>query len=396
MRRVLSGFPGVNYGFTQPIDMRVSEMITGVRSAVAIKLQGDSLEVLDEKAQAIEALLRKVPGAVDVFRAPLTGQNYLTIRMKAEAMSRAGVSTDDVNELIATAVGGAVVTEVIDGNRRIPILLRFPENVRSSKASIEDMQIRTASGATMRLGDLTKIEEVDGPVQIKRENGKRLVVLQANVQGRDVVGFVGDVKKQIDDHVKLPAGYFVDYGGQFENQQRASAHLVFVIPVAIAIIFLMLFLTFHSLRQATIIVLNIPFALIGGVVVLAATGLYLSVPASLGFIALLGIAIENGVVLLTYFNQLRQRGMGIEQAVIEGSARRVRPVLMTSLLTILGLVPILLASGPGSEIQQPLAVVVVGGVFTSTLLTLILLPTIYAWVEERARPQLAKKLEAAK
>jgi heavy metal efflux system protein len=214
------------------------------------------------------------------------------------------------------------------------------------------------------------------------------------VQGRDVVGFVEEVRKRIDDEVKLPAGYIVDYGGQFENQQRAASHLIFVIPVAIAIIFLMLFLTFHSLRQAAIIVLNIPFALIGGVVVLAATGMYLSVPASLGFIALLGIAIENGVVLLTYFNQLRQRGMSIDQAIIEGSARRVRPVLMTSVLTILGLVPILLASGPGSEIQQPLAVVVVGGVFTSTLLTLILLPTIYGWVEKRAQPDRAGKTGA--
>jgi len=394
MRKVLDSFPGVNHGFTQPIDMRVSEMITGVRSAVAIKLQGDSLEVLDEKAQAIEGLLRQVPGAVDIFRTPLTGQNYLTISMRPEAMSRAGVSADDINDLVASAIGGQQVTEVIEGNRRIPVVLRYPEHVRNSKKAIEDIMLRTAKGAMMRLGDLALVEEVDGPVQIKRENGKRQVVIQANVLGRDVVGFVDEVRLLIHEKVKFPAGYFVRFGGQFENQQRASDHLLLVIPVAIAIIFLLLFLTFHSLRQATIIVLNIPFALIGGVVVLAATGLYLSVPASLGFIALLGIAVSNGVVLLTYFNQLRQKGMSIEQAVLEGSARRLRPVLMTSLLTMLGLVPILLATGPGSEIQQPLAAVVVGGVFTSTLLTLVLLPTIYVWVEERARPKLAKKLGA--
>ena len=296
--------------------------------------------------------------------------------------------------MVSSAIGGQQVTEVIEGNRRIPVVLRYPEHVRNSKKAIEDIMLRTAKGTMMRLGDLALVEEVDGPVQIKRENGKRQVVIQANVLGRDVVGFVDEVRLLIHEKVKFPAGYFVRFGGQFENQQRASDHLLLVIPVAIAIIFLLLFLTFHSLRQATIIVLNIPFALIGGVVVLAATGLYLSVPASLGFIALLGIAVSNGVVLLTYFNQLRQKGMSIEQAVIEGSARRLRPVLMTSLLTMLGLVPILLATGPGSEIQQPLAAVVVGGVFTSTLLTLVLLPTIYAWVEERARPKLAKKLGA--
>ncbi len=393
IRAVLDAFPGVNSGFTQPIDMRVSEMITGVRSAVAIKLRGDSLEVLDEKAQAIEALLRTVPGAVDIFRTPLTGQNYLTISMRPETMSRAGVSADDINDVVATAVGGQKVTEVIDGNRRIPITLRFPEAVRSSKQAIEDILVRTADGASMRLGDLTEVEETDGPVQIKREDGKRQVVVQANVRDRDVVGFVEEVETLMDAKIDLPAGTFVDFGGQFENQQRAADHMLFVIPVAIAIIFLMLFLTFHSLREAVAIMLSIPFALIGGVVVLAATGLYLSVPASLGFIALLGIAIENGVVMLTYFNQLRQRGLPLEQAVIEGSAQRLRPVLMTSVLTMLGLVPLLLASGPGSEIQQPLAVVVVGGVFTSTLLTLVLLPSVYTWIEQRAQVRVSRKLE---
>lgn len=384
MRAVLEAFPGVNYGFTQPIDMRVSEMITGVRSAVAIKLQGDSLKVLDQKAQAIEAVLRKVPGAVDIFRTPLNGQSYLTISMRQDAMTRAGVSVDDINALISTSVGGQQVTEIIDGNQRIPVVLRLPENVRNSPEAIADLQLRTANGAMMRLGDLTTIEKIDGPVQIKRENGKRQVVLQANVQGRDVVGFVDELREVLQKEVKLDPGYFVSFGGQFENQQRASGHLLFVIPVSVAVIFLMLFLTFRSLRQALVIVFNIPFALIGGVIVLAVTGLYLSVPASLGFIALLGIAIENGVVMLSYFNQLRQRGMSIQQAVVEGSARRLRPVLMTSVLTILGLVPLLLANGPGSEIQQPLAVVVVGGVFSSTLLTLVLLPIFYAWVEEWA------------
>lgn len=383
MRERLDEFPGLSYGFTQPIDMRVSEMLTGVRAAVAIKLRGSELEQLEEKAQQIESVVRKLPGAVDVMRAPLGGQTYLNIAMDHAAMSRVGVSGQQINDLVATAVGGRAVTEIIQGIRRIPVQLRFPEEARNSAESIGSLLVKGGTGANLRLGELTHIAVEDGPVQIQREGGERQVVIQVNVTGRDVVGFVEDVQRSIDDNVSLPPGYYVNFGGQFENQQRAAAHLAVVIPAAIGLILLLLFLTFNSLRQALLILFNIPLALFGGVLILLLSGFYLSVPASVGFIALLGIAIQNGVVLVTYFNQLREGGLSVSEAVREGSARRLRPVLMTALLTILGLLPLLLATGPGSEIQRPLALVVTGGVFTSTALTLVLLPTLYNWLEGR-------------
>lgn len=398
MRNILDEFPGVDYGFTQPIDMRVSEMLTGVRSAVAVKIFGDDLAELDALAQKIQSIVEKVPGSVDVMRSKLTGQRYLNIEMRSEVMARAGITASDINALVATALGGEVVSDVIQGNRRVPILLRYPENARGSAEAIGNLLVDSPAGNKIRLADLTTIAEVDGPVQIKRENGNRQVIIQVNVQGRDVVGFVDEVRNAVASEIKLPSGYFITYGGQFENQQRASAHLALVIPGTIFLILLILFLTFHSLRQALVILVNIPLAMIGGVVALFATGLYLSVPASLGFIALLGIAVENGVVMLSFFNQLRERGMDVHSAVLEGTERRLRPILMTSLLTILGLVPLLISTGPGSEIQKPLAIVVVGGVFTSTALTLVLLPIFYAWIESWAegRVRAAKRRSDAK
>jgi heavy metal efflux system protein len=389
MRRLLNDIPGVDYGFTQPIDMRVSEMLTGVRAAVAVKLYGDDLNKLDEMAQRIEGILGHIPGSVDILRSKLTGQKYLNIEMRYDVMARVGISASDINALVSSALGGEVVSDMAEGNRRIPIMLRYPEASRNSAASIANILVDAPSGNKIRLAELARIEEVDGPVQIKRENGKRQVVIQVNVQNRDVVGFVDEVKREVQKSVSMPPGYFIEYGGQFENQQRASAHLALVIPLTIFVILLILFLTFHSLRQALIILFNIPLAMIGGVFALFFTGMYLSVPASLGFIALLGIAVENGVVMLSFFNQLRERGMALEAAVIEGSEKRLRPILMTSLLTILGLVPLLISTGPGSEIQKPLAVVVVGGVFTSTALTLVLLPIFYVWIERWAASRAA-------
>ncbi|MCK5687960.1 efflux RND transporter permease subunit [Myxococcota bacterium] len=384
LRDVLDTFPGLGYGFTQPIDMRVSEMLTGVRAAVAVKVRGAELDMLEEKAQAIETIISNTPGAVDVMRAPLGGQRYLNIEMRYEAMSRAGVSVEDVNTLVATAIAGETPTEVIEGNKRVPVLLRYPLEYRSSVEAINNLKINTPTGAKMRLGDLTSISLVDGPVQIQREDGERQVVIQVNVNGRDVVGFVDEIKEAIIQKAGLPPGYYVNFGGQFENQQRASGHLMLVVPVALALVLLLLFITFGSLKQAVLILANIPLALIGGVVILFASGLYLSVPASIGFIALFGIAIQNGVVLVTYFNQLRERGATLTDAVTTGAEKRLRPVLMTAILTVLGLMPLILSTGPGSEIQRPLALVVVGGVITSTLLTLILLPVLYLWVEEES------------
>lgn len=384
LRKKLNRFVGIDYAFTQPIDMRVSEMLTGVRAAMAIKLYGDDLQTLEQKSRQIEALVNRVPGAVDVFRAPLSGQIYLQVDIEPQAVARFGINVEDVNRLVELAVGGRVVTEVIEGNQRIGVLLRYPSDARTTPAAIGALRVATPTGESIPLSSLARLHEVDGPVAITRESAKRQVVVQANVEGRDVVGFVNDVRAVLNREIKLPPGYYVSYGGQFENQQRASARLAMVVPIAIALIFVMLFTTFRSLRQASLIILNIPFAMIGGVISLYLSGLYLSVPASVGFITLFGVAVLNGVVMVTYFNQLRESGRTVLQAVQEGAERRLRPVLMTALIASLGLLPLLIATGPGSELQRPLAVVVIGGLFTSTLLTLVLLPTLYAWLEGRA------------
>jgi len=375
---------GIESGFTQPIDMRVSEMLSGVRADVAVKLFGDDFATLEKLSGKIEEIIKRTPGATDVFRARQSGQGYVTVDIKSGQLARYGLNNEDVNQVVETAVGGKVVTEVIEGSRRFGVLLRYPEAARASSATIRSLLIKTAGGAMVPLGEVASVAEADGPVRIQRESARRLVTVRTNVEGRDVVSFVEELKAVIEHEVQLPAGFYIDYGGQFENQQRAAARLGLVVPVSIALIFFMLFTTFRSVRQAGLILLNIPFALIGGVVSLFASGLYLSVPASVGFITLFGVAVLNGVVIVAYFNQLREAGRTVLQAVQEGSERRLRPVLMTALIASLGLVPMLLATGPGSELQRPLAVVVIGGLFTSTLLTLVLLPTLYAWLETRA------------
>ncbi len=385
LRQTLEQFKDIELAFTQPIDMRVSEMISGVRAALAIKLFGDDVKVLEERARRIEAVAARVPGAVDIVRPPLLGQTYLQVEIDRRRAARYGVKVEDINALIETAVAGRVVTEVIEPARRTALLVRFPPHARGSPAALAQLLVETPGGAKAPLAMLADIREVDGPVQITREAGKRLAVVQVNVEGRDVVGFVDEVRAAIEREVKLPPGYYIEYGGQFENQQRAAARLALVVPVAIALIFFMLFSTFQSVRQALLIILNIPFALIGGVVSLFLSGLYLSVPASVGFITLFGVAVLNGVVMVAYFNQLREAGRSVLEAAQEGAERRLRPVLMTALIASLGLVPMLLATGPGSELQRPLAVVVIGGLVTSTLLTLVLLPTLYVWLEQRGR-----------
>ncbi len=383
VREKLNRFVGIDYAFTQPIDMRVSEMLTGVRAAMAIKLYGDELPVLEKTAVEIESVLSRVPGAVDIFRSQVSGQVYLQIDIRQEQIARFGISVEDINRLVELAVGGRVVTEVIEGTRRTGVQVRYPEQARTSPAAIADLLVETPVGNKVPLGSLATIHEVDGPVEISREAGKRQLVIQANVKGRDVVSFVSEVQAAIEREVAMPDGYHVTFGGQFENQQRAAARLALVVPVSIVLIFLLLFTTFRSLGQAGLILLNVPFAMIGGVVSLFASGLYMSVPASVGFITLFGVAVLNGVVMVSFFNQLRQSGRTVLDAVREGAERRLRPVLMTAMIASLGLVPLLLATGPGSELQRPLAVVVIGGLATSTPLTLILLPTLYAWLEQR-------------
>ena len=392
LRQKLEQFEGIDFAFTQPIDMRVSEMLTGVRAAMAIKLYGDDINTLERLSAEIEASLTTIPGAVDIFRSRLSGQNYLKINMKSNVMARYGINAEDINMVIETAVAGQVVTEVIEDNRRTGVLLRFPETSRNSPEAIGKLLIETPRRVKVPLHLLADIHTSNGPVEISRESAKRLVVIQANVKDRDVVGFVNEVQAAIAQDVTLPPGYSITYGGQFENQQRASERLVLVVPVSILLIFLMLFLTFRSMRQAGLILLNIPFAMIGGVVSLYLSGLYLSVPASVGFITLFGVAVLNGVVMISYFNQLRESGYSVADTVRLGAERRLRPVLMTAMIASLGLVPLLTATGIGSELQQPLAVVIIGGLVTSTLLTLILLPMLYDWVEGHQE----RKLQANK
>lgn len=387
LREKLDRFEGIDIAFTQPIDMRVSEMLTGVRAAMAIKLYGDDLQLLESLSAQIEKRVTETTGAVDVFRGRLSGQTYLQINVRPAAIARYGINVEDVNTLVETAVAGQVATEIIEGNRRTGVLLRYPKVARTSAQDIKALLVETPQGAKVPLHLLANITEVDGPVEIVRESAKRQVVVQANVKGRDVVGFVEEVRRDIEANVSLPPGYYITFGGQFENQQRAAKRLGIVVPIAIALIFIMLFVTFRSLVQAGLIILNIPFAMIGGVVSLYLSGMYLSVPASVGFITLFGVAVLNGVVMVSYFNQLREVGRPLLQAVREGAERRLRPVLMTALIASLGLMPLLFATGPGSELQRPLAVVVIGGLFTSTVLTLILLPTLYAWLEGKSERQ---------
>ncbi len=383
LREKLSPFKDVDIAFSQPIDMRVSEMLTGVRSAMAIKLYGDDLAVLNTKAIEIEALLNNIEGAVDIFKTNIAGQKYLQIDINQKAISRYGINVEDINALIEAAVGGKVVTEVLENNRPVNVQVRYSENNRNSVSALNKMLISTANGNKIALRQLAKISVVDGPIQIIRESAKRLIVIQSNVENRDVVTFVDEVQQRIRKDIKLPTGYYISIGGQFENQQRAANTLTRVVPITIVLIFIMLFITFKSMLQAGLILLNIPFAMIGGIISLYVSGLYLSVPASVGFITLFGVAVLNGVVMVSYFNQLRLSGMNLIDAVKQGAERRLRPVLMTALIASFGLLPLLTATGPGSELQQPLAVVVIGGLFTSTLLTLILLPTLYLWMEQK-------------
>lgn len=383
MRAELEKTPGVGLNISQPIALRVDELISGVKSQIAIKLFGDDMDVLKERADEIAKIVSSVKGAKDVRVEQTAGQPYLTVDIDRRKIARYGINVSDVQAIIETAVGGKVATEVFEGDRRFAVLLRFPEEKRRSVEAIENISVRASNGANIPIASLGKVSVSEGPVQVSRENSRRRIVVECNVDGRDIGGFVEEAQGKIEKGVQLPAGYYVTWGGAFENQQRAMKRLSVIVPLTIGLIFFLLFSTFNSTRYAALIILNLPFALIGGIVGLFVSGQYLSVPASVGFIALFGVAVLNGVVLVSYINKLREEGLGLEEAIITGCERRLRPVLMTALVAILGLVPMLFATGPGSEIQKPLATVVVGGLITSTLLTLIVLPTLYRWFEEK-------------
>ncbi|BCX80979.1 heavy metal efflux system protein [Methylomarinovum caldicuralii] len=373
LRGVMEQFPGIAYGFTQPIQMRVTEMLTGVRGDVAIKLFGDDLQRLNRTAERIVEVVSRVPGAVDVMTRRNEGMRFLEVAIDRSAAGRFGLDADTLARLLRSQIEGLRLGVVQEGIQRTPLLLRGPGDPERLRA----LTVALPDGRTVPLTEVARLEPREGVVAVERERGLRYAVVRANVKGRDLVGFVEEAKRRVAEEIELPTGYFLEWGGQFENQQRAARRLALVVPAAIGLIFLLLFSTFASVRQALLVLGNIPLALIGGVVGLWMSGEYLSVPASVGFIALLGIAVLNGVVLVTHFNQLRALGKPLETVVVQGAMRRLRPVLMTASIAALGLVPLLFATGPGSEIQRPLAIVVIGGLVSSTALTLIVLPILY-------------------
>lgn len=383
IRDRLSKIPGVQIVLSQPISERVDEMVTGVRSQVAIKVFGDELPELRRISEHVARILKDVPGSRDIRIERLSGQQALMIDIDRNAIARYGINVSDVHDVIETAIGGKEVTTVYEGERRFALTLRFPEEARNSPEAIGHTLITTAQGARVPLSTLAKIRLVDGPAQISRESGKRRVVVGANVDGRDLAGFVDEVKARIAADVRTPEGYTFVYGGQFENMERAMSTLAVIVPLTIAAIFFLLFILFNSMKLAGLIILVLPFASIGGLFGLFLTREYLSVPASVGFIALWGIAVLNGVVLVSCIRKLREEGMPVPEAVREGCVQRFRPVMMTATVALLGLVPFLFATGPGSEVQRPLAIVVIGGLVSSTLLTLVVLPTLYRWFDEK-------------
>jgi cobalt-zinc-cadmium resistance protein CzcA len=373
IRKVMEQTPGIAFGFTQPIEMRVSEMLTGTRGDVAVKLFGPDLQVLNEKAAAIAEVLKSLTGASDVFAKQNEGMQFLQLSINKAAAGRLGLDSDTIETLLRAQIEGLNLGIVQEGIKRTPLILRGNSNT----ANFDNLQITLANGSHVPVTEVAQLRKVEGVVAIGREHGQRFAVVRSNVQNRDLVGFVEEAKQAVAAKVPLPIGYTLEFGGQFENQQRAAATLSIVVPVSLGLIFLLLFSTFGSVRQATLVLSNIPLAMVGGVFALWLSGEYLSVPASVGFIALLGIAVLNGVVMVSYFNQLLATGMDIAKVVLIGSARRLRPVLMTASIAAFGLIPLLFATGPGSEIQRPLAVVVIGGLVSSTFLTLFLLPILF-------------------
>lgn len=385
MRVELEKIPGVAYNISQPIALRVDELISGVKSQIAIKLFGDDMGILETKAEEISKVISTIRGVTDLRVEQTAGQPYITIEIDRGKIARYGINVAEIQEIIETAIGGKAATQVFEGEKRFDVVSRFPEEKRNHIEVIGNILVSSPTGARIPLSELAKLSLTEGPVQISRENSKRRIVVELNVEGRDIGGLVAESQKKIQQSIKLPEGYYITWGGAFENQQRAMRRLMIIVPLTIGLIFFLLFSTFNSFRYAGLIIMNLPFALIGGVLALFLAGLYLSVPASVGFIALFGVAVLNGVVLVSYMNQLMETGMPLREAIVSACERRLRPVLMTALVAILGLIPMLFASGPGSEIQKPLATVVIGGLLSSTLLTLLVLPTLYFWLEGKGQ-----------
>jgi cobalt-zinc-cadmium resistance protein CzcA len=390
VRKIVSSMPGVNPVMAQPISDRVDEMVTGVRADVAVKIFGDDLDTLIKKADEVGRVASAVRGAGDIKIDRVSGQQNLNAIIDRQAIARNGMNVSDVNDVIEAAVAGVGATEIYEGERRFQAVVRYPEHLRDSVEDIKSILLRASHGEQVALGSLAKVQIKEGLSQIKREMAKRRINVGVNVSDRDLGGFVAELQREVEQKVKLPPGYYFEWGGQFENMERARKHLMIIVPVTIGGIFFLLFLLFRSLRFAFLIILVLPFASIGGIVGLFLTGEYLSVPASVGFIALWGIAVLNGVVLVSYIRGLRESGIELRRAITDGATLRFRPVMMTATVAALGLVPFLFSTGPGAEVQRPLAIVVIGGLITSTLLTLVVLPALYRYFDEKPELQFAE------
>jgi heavy metal efflux system protein len=379
--------PTAVVSYTQPIQMRVEELISGVRATLALKLYGDDLAELDRLSGRIKDVLAGVPGVADLSLEANIGKPQLRIEVDRDALARYGLNADDVLTVVRNGIGGEAVGSLIEGVRRFDIAVRLDEASKASPASIERIPLRTTSGALVQLGQVARVTTAEGYSFIRREALQRYAVVAMDVRGRDIDGFVRDANARIAQAITLPPGYYTEWGGAFENQQRALKRLAIIVPATIFLIFVLLYTAFNSLRHAALILANVPFAIIGGIVGLFVTGQYVSVPSAIGFIAVFGVAMLNGIVLVSFLNAQRASGLDVREAVLRGTSLRLRPVLMTASVAILGLVPMLLSSGVGAETQRPLATVVVGGLLSSTLLTLLLLPVVYDWMERKAKPK---------
>ena len=384
MRQAVEDVPGMAAAFSQPIQCRIDELVAGTRAQLIVRLFGEDMDVLKAKADEIAAVLSRVRGTVDLVVERIAGQMYLTVDVDRAKLARYGLNVSDVLGAVEIAVGGKTATLVYEENRFFDLAVRFPGEARESAQAIENLLIRTPSGSQIPLAQLAGVEVVEGPIQISRENGERRVGIEVNVSGRDIGSYVEEARRNIRESVSLPAGTYITWGGQFENQERAMRRLAVITPVVVGLIILFLFLSFRSLKLVFIIIFTVPFSLIGGVLALYVSGLYLSVPASVGFISLFAIAVLNGLVLVSQISQSCSAGMPVKEAIFSGCLIRLRPVLMTAAVTVLSLVPLIYATGPGSEVQRPQAVVVVGGLVTSTLLTLLVLPAVYSFFDRKS------------
>jgi cobalt-zinc-cadmium resistance protein CzcA len=383
MDSALAEIPGLDYDFSAPMAMRLDEVVSGVKTDLGIKIYGDSLPLLQEEAEKIRQVVAGVHGAEDVSVGVSAGAMQLEVDLDRPTIARYGLNVSDVREAIEMGVGGATATEVIDGRRRIPVVVRLDAPYRATPEAVGQTLIRTPAGGTVTLSQLAKVRAVEGPEVINHDGGQRYVVVQSNVRGRDLGSFVTDVRRAVGERVKLPSGYYLTYGGQFENQARATKRLLLIVPLVLLLIAVLLYANFGASRYAALVMLNVPFALVGGIGALWLRGLHLNLSASVGFIALFGVAVLNGVVMVTYINQLRAAGAALHDAVRHGAAVRLRPVLMTALVASVGFIPMAVSTSSGAEVQRPLATVVIGGLVSATLLTLVLLPLVYVWVEER-------------